>query len=262
MFSVHILAASPRGILGTMTKVLYEGQGEHNHCKVVDQYYDGRPARLLLSGKDAPQSGMALDDDPELLFDYNQRFFEVALSLSPKSILVIGGGAFTLPSALADRFPASKVDAVEIDPILHRLAHEYFRLSDGSNLTIISQDGREYIDDCQKSYDLIIVDAFSEFDIPESIINADATASYARLLRPNGTLALNLISTYYSAKPTLAHKLLDTFRLHFVSTELYPTDPHYPRREEQNYLLIASHQQPPNLDYLQSAEVKRQTFLN
>lgn len=84
-----------------MVKIIYNGTSKLSHYRIIDRVYNDRPSRLLLSGdKGAPQSGLALDDQTELLFDYNQRLFEVALSLEPKSVLVIGGGAFTLPRAL------------------------------------------------------------------------------------------------------------------------------------------------------------------
>lgn len=240
-----------------MATILYEGEGSRDDYRVVEQMYNQRPSRLLLSGKEAPQSGLALDDDPELLFDYNQRFLEIALSLQPRRVLVVGGGAFTFPKALIERFPEVTVDAVEVDSLLPHLARRYFDLPDSPRLQVIVQDGREYIDSCQEQYDLIVVDAFARYDIPRSLVDSRAASEYARLLRPKGAFAMNLISEYYTMRSTLAHELLDTFRPHFRSVDLYPADPNYPMREEQNYLLVASHNPLLHLDYLQSAPVKK-----
>lgn len=212
---------------------------------------------MLLAGSGAPQSGLALDDDPELLFDYNQRFYEIILSQLPQSVLVIGGGAFTFPKAVAERFPSVSVDVVEIDPLLLELARKYFELPNSPNLSVVIGDGRQFIAAHQAQYDFIVVDAFKEYDIPRSFITPEAAQDFARLLRPKGTLAINLIAAYYTSQPTLAHEFLEAFGGSFASIDLYPTDPHYPRREEQNYLLVASHDPSPNLDYLQSAPVKK-----
>lgn len=231
--------------------VLFEGAGSHGHYYVVERTYDDRPSRLLLSGRAAPQSGLALDDGPELLFDYNQRLLEVAMSLDPASVLVIGGGAFTLPKALIERFSDMRVDVVEIDTLLPELARTHFALPNDPRLTIVNRDGREYINNHDGHYDLIIVDAFSEYDIPHSLISSQAAAQYARLLTPGGTLVFNIISTYYG-RPSLAHQMLATFDHHFVSTELYPADPRDDKRTEQNLLFIASLSVMPHLDYLQS----------
>jgi hypothetical protein len=60
---------------------LHKFQTPYGSYKVVDTIYNGRPARMLYGAKNSPQSGIAFDDSPELLFDYNQRFLEIALSL-------------------------------------------------------------------------------------------------------------------------------------------------------------------------------------
>lgn len=243
-----------------MDKVLFAGAGSHNHYRVMERRYNNRPSRLLLSGRAAPQSGLALDEDPELLFDYNQRFLEIALSLDPQSILVIGGGAFTLPKALVERFPMAKIDAVEIDSLLPGLAKDYFYLPDSPNLSITTEDGRTYIETCQRLYDLIVVDAFDEFEIPPRLMSAQAAQHYSRLLVPGGVLTFNLISHYHGKRHTLAHRLLATFRSSFALTELYPADPHFDRLDEQNLLFVASDAAELHLDYLQSSAVEQHVF--
>ncbi len=115
------------------------------HYRVIDGRYNGRPARILFGDNASPQSGLALDDDPELLFNYNQRFLEIAISIQPRSALVIGGGAFTLPRALLDHFPNLKLDVVEVDPVLPPLARQFFGLPETERLMVYSQDGRQFI---------------------------------------------------------------------------------------------------------------------
>ena len=61
---------------------------------------------------------MAVDDNPLLLFDYNQRLFELVTNLRPKSLLLIGGGAYTLPSALLAALPKLEITVVEVAPHL------------------------------------------------------------------------------------------------------------------------------------------------
>src|ERR1700752_3186245 len=82
--------------------VRFEGETPYGHYTVVDTTYSNRPARVLYSGREfrTAQSGIALDDQDEMLFDYNQRFLELARGLEPKRALLIGGGAFTLPKRL------------------------------------------------------------------------------------------------------------------------------------------------------------------
>src|SRR6476469_4412698 len=95
--------------------ILVEGDTQHGHYVVADTIYSGRPARVLYSGNhQAAQSGVAKDDNPDLLFDYNQRFIELVRGLLPKKILLIGGGALSLPKALLEEFPEVSLDVVEL----------------------------------------------------------------------------------------------------------------------------------------------------
>ncbi len=257
----HFTVARSRYNYIVNSKILFEGESQYSHYQVVERFYNGRPARLLLSGDAAPQSGQALDDDPELLFDYNQRFMEIALSSKVQSILVIGGGAFTLPRALAERFQNVQIDVVEIDPLLPQLASRYFGLGRYHNLNIVIADGREYIDRTQSSYDLIIIDAFNEFEIPSALLTSQAAARYAELLTPKGIIAINFIADYGN-RTSLAHRLIATFREPFNSLELYSVDRLYRPRYEQNFLLVASRAQSPSLDYLQSSPINLRESAN
>lgn len=232
-------------------EVIYIERSQYGTYRVVDMVYNDRRARMLFGDNNSPQSGVALDDNPQLLFGYNQRFLEVAMSIQPRSILVIGGGAFTLPMALLKHFPEAVIDTVEIDSLLPPLAHQYFALPNTPRHTIIAEDGRTFIERCTSSYDLIIVDAFAGYDVPRSLLSLQAARHYARLLSPGGLVAFNIISTY-RGRPALAHQLSATFADVFASAELYPTDLDESEHSEQNLLFVASQDPAPQLDYLQS----------
>ena len=237
-------------------RVLFDGSSEFSGYKVVETVYDGRQARLLYGGHNTPQSGLALDDKPGLLFDYNQRFLEIALSVRPTRGLIIGGGAFTLPKALLEHFTDIHIDTVEVDPLLPVLARRHFDLPDDERLHIIVGDGRDFIEHVQEAYDLIIIDAFSEFTIPRPLYTVGAVRQYARLLKPDSVLAMNFIAQYKGSKKTLAHELVATFRTVFKAVSLFPADHTYQTTSEQNMVLVAAHQVDISLDYLHSATVE------
>lgn len=236
-------------------KVLFEGESEFGHYRVVDMIYDGRQARMLFGDNNSPQSGEAQDGDPTLLFSYNQRFLEIAKSCQPKRVLVIGGGAFSLPMALLEYFHDVSVDVVELDPLLVELARRFFTLKNDARLQITTGDGRRYIETCQSSYDLIITDAFSEFDVPESLLNGEAIQHYHRLLAADGMVAINFVADYHTARTSLAHKLFDAFSREFPAVEIYPIEFDGEHIGEQNLLLVASKQINPSLDYLQATPI-------
>lgn len=244
--------------MSSQQNVIYAGSSEFGDYRIIDMNYEGRQARVLFSGESAGQSGLALDDDPELLFDYNQRFLEIVESQRPERVLVIGGGAFTLPTALIGRFPQIRVDVVELDPLLYDLAKKYFNAPTDPRLRVISGDGRTYINETNQVYDLIILDAFNGYTIPHTLITAEAAHRYAVLLqregKKSGLLAVNFIASYRSLKTTLAHELFVTFTQAFSSVQIFPADRGYWTHAEQNLLLVCAGREP-NVDYLRSAAV-------
>lgn len=239
--------------------ILYSATSSFGSYKVIDTEYNNRPARVLFGSKGSAQSGVAKDDQPELLFDYNQRFFEMIASLNPKRILVIGGGAFMLPIAAFQRFPKLSIDVVEIDPLLVKISRDYFDLPQDKRLTVHVGDGAEFIATTKKRYDFIIVDAFSGFSIPRELISRNVIAQYHKRLKRNGVFAMNFISEYKPRRYRLAHELVDTFEKVFAHTALYQADPHYFAGEEQNHLFVASNK-PVHFAYLQSEELSRITY--
>ena len=222
--------------------------------KIVDTVYEGRQARLLYGDSNTPQSGVALDEESELLFDYNQRFLEMVESSQPKKVLVIGGGVLMLPVALYDRFPMMHIDVVEIDPLLIQLAHDFFRVPVAERFRIFTGDGREFLEQTSQDYDMIIVDAFHGFTIPHQLLDHSAARLYRQHLTNGGVLTINFISRFVGSRNHLAHKIMTTFSEVFASCELYQADPHQATSDDQNLLIVASDEQV-DFDYLQSVAV-------
>lgn len=239
-----------------MKKLLYSAESPFGRYKVMNTTYNDRPARVLYGSRGSPQSGVALDDNPELLFDYNQRFLELIMSHHPRTLLVIGGGAFMLPTGVFHRFPDITIDVVEIDPLLVDISREYFNLPDNERLRVHVGDGAAFIANSKTRYDMIIVDAFSGFTIPSQLIEGEILKEYKRHLTRKGVLAINFISEYKPRRFRLAHQLLASFGEVFSWRALYQADIHYPKGFEQNLLLVAGHQ-PQHFEYLHSSELEQ-----
>lgn len=237
-----------------MAKLLFDETSDFAHYRVIEQVYDGRQSRILYGNNKSPQSGLALDDDPDLLFDYNQRFLEISLSVSPKRALVIGGGGFTLPTALLTRFPWLKLDVVEIDPVLPQIARDYFELPNTKRLQIFTEDGRAFLERTKTKYDLIILDAFGGYVIPKQLLTLEAVDLYKKHLARGGVLSINFIAGYSDGRLSLTQEILATFSQRFPALELYRADRGLPIGIEQNLVLVAGNK-IPSLDYLQSSLV-------
>lgn len=230
---------------------VYEGDTALEHYQVVDMLYDGRPARVLYSGnRRAAQSGLARDDNPDLLFDYNQRFLELVRQLHPRRVLLIGGGVFTLPLALLSTLPDVLIDAVELDPGLTPIATDYFNLPTGDKrLRIYNDDGRHYLATTREVYDVILLDAFAHTKIPRGLASREAAELIHGRLSKRGVAAANVISAYYGQHATTIRHFVAAYRPLFAGVQVFPAShsllSHW---LPQNYVLVAQKGRPRPLE--------------
>lgn len=116
----------------------------------------------------------------------------------PKSVLIIGLGGGTIPRALHELVPQARIDVVEIDPAVVKVARRYFDLGDNNAMNVIEADGRVQVKRAlreQKSYDLIMLDAFDHEYIPEHLLTQEFLKEVKALLAPGGVLAANTFSS-------------------------------------------------------------------
>jgi spermidine synthase len=204
-------------------RIVFDGDTAMEHYQVIDTVYEGRLARVLYSGqRHTAQSGVARDGQPDLLFDYNQRFLELLESVPAKRLLLIGGGAFTLPMALLVNFPDLYVDVVEIDPGLTQIAERYFGLQPSEHLNIIAADGGEFLGHNNQQYDVILIDAFSHSSLPDTLRSEAAVQHVYRSITPDGIAAMNIIAPYYGPNNSLIREQLEHYSVYFRKVETYP----------------------------------------
>ena len=220
--------------------MLFEDDTEFGHYSVADTIYGGRAARVLYSGqRQAAQSGLARDGKPELLFDYNQRFMELAAEFKPKQVLLIGGGAFTLPKALVEKFPALQLDIVELDPGLLPIAERFFDFRPTEQTRIHYTDGADFLRQTRETYDLIMIDAFTHTTVPESLQTGAAAKQLRDHLRSGGVVAMNCIAAYHGMRSAVLHRQITAFRTVFSTIEMFPASPNQSLWLPQNFILTA-----------------------
>jgi spermidine synthase len=116
----------------------------------------------------------------------------------PRSILIIGLGGGTLPIALSRVLPNTKIDVVEIDPAVVRVAKKFFGFTANERTTVIEADGRVFVKRAvreKRQYDLVMLDAFDHEYIPEHLLTREFLEEVASLLTAQGVLAANTFSS-------------------------------------------------------------------
>jgi len=107
-------------------------------------------------------------------------------------MLLVGlGGGSVAKSYAADGWT---VDAVEIDPVVTRLAQAWFGLT-ADEAAVYEDDGRRFLAaQPPASYDLIVMDAFGSSSIPFHLVTEEVFALIRSRLAPGGLLAMNIES--------------------------------------------------------------------
>jgi spermidine synthase len=89
----------------------------------------------------------------------------------------------------------AQIDVVDIDPQIIALAKQYFNLIEDRRLHIYAQDGRAFIENVQKPYDLIFLDAYTAAGIPKHLATQEFLLALKKALKPSGAIIANMWST-------------------------------------------------------------------
>ena len=109
----------------------------------------------------------------------------------PSRIAILGDAAGTVARAYGHYFPATRVDAVELDGELTQIGKRYFDLH-GPRLHLYTADARPWLEASHARYDAIFLDAYRQPYIPFYLVTREFFASARAHLQPGGTLVVNV----------------------------------------------------------------------
>ena len=207
---------------------------------VEELIYDNRRARVLFAGPlHAAQSGIPLDDDPHMLFDYNQLLLELAVEINPDSVLILGGGALTLPTAITDTLVRTSVTVVEVNNGLIKLARQYFGYRPNPRLKVIVDDAERFMFNLRSHYDLIITDVFDNFTLPLKFRSREFATALAAALDNGGLVATNCISSISADQNSLLEQIRAAYSKAIGPVRIIKVDPSYPKEVSQNLIVVS-----------------------
>jgi spermidine synthase len=147
---------------------------------------------LRQAGMDA--SYVDLADPRHLEFDYMRWMAAVVEAVGARDIVHVGAAAGALARALATSRVERRQELVEVDPDVVELARAHLGLRRAAGLKVRVADGREVIARRRdESTDAVLVDAFVGARVPSHLVSAEALADIARVLRPDGVVAVNVV---------------------------------------------------------------------
>jgi spermidine synthase len=178
--------------------ILYEKASAYNRIVVTEERSGLRTLRF---GKDGMRQSVVKPGDPDhLALPYAEvMLVGLALSEDPRRFLVVGLGGGTLPMFLRKYYPNAVIDAVDIDPDVVDVAKRFFGFREDRHMIAHVSDGRRFVENARRPYDLIFLDAFGAAGTPSHLTTQEFLEAVRRAVAPGGAVVANLWG--HSANP-------------------------------------------------------------
>ena len=211
-------------------RVIHEADTEYQYARVVE-YPDGERHLELNEGQAVhsiyhPETVLTGDVRDGYLIEPL-----AALGRPPERLAILGNGAGTTVRAYGRYFPATRIDAVEIDGELFDIGRRYFGLRDRPGLRMFAEDARPFLRRTDRRYDAIFVDAYRQPYIPFYLTTREFFELARDRLRPGGVVVVNV--GHPEGSDRLEKVLTTTIREAFPNVLRDPIEP-------TNTLLVAS----------------------
>lgn len=152
------------------------------------------------NGQEAVQSRIDLSAPHTLASPYARSMFASYLyQPTPRRVLIVGLGGGAMVRFLTHHEPDLRIDAIEIDPAVVRLAGDYFGVRSGGNVRVHTADAVLFVESTSDRYDLILMDAFlrpsdatDATGVPAGLKTQAFLGRLKQVLAPGGVVAFNI----------------------------------------------------------------------
>jgi spermidine synthase len=188
--------------------------------------------------------------EPDTLFlPYSQLMVSsLALVSNPKRALILGHGGGSFAKWLARYWPELEVDIVEFDPVVVRMAEEYFSYRVPPQHHVYVRDARAFLNHTATTYDLIWVDAFARHLVPFHLTTQEFFSKARRHLLPGGVLVVNLASSGTGGDLDRTQAVVETMKRSFPVIETYAVKGPWPSSSKAENLLFFAGKPIEHLD--------------
>jgi len=152
------------------------------------------------NGQEAVQTRVNLTSPHTLMSPYARGMFTSYLyQPQPRRVLIVGLGGGAMVRFLTHHEPQAQVDAVEIDPVVVKLADKFFDVRSGGNVRVHTADAVKFVEASTDRYDFILMDAFlrpsddtDTTGVPTRLKTLAFLGRLEQLLAPGGVVAFNV----------------------------------------------------------------------
>ena len=257
------------GIMATGDQIKYEVDSPYQHIVVSEGPAKDQLKRRNLQFDRYIESAIYVPENEKTA---DPRFIRAATAYTDmmhlpmvfnpqiKTVLQIGGGGGTVPREYYYHYgfdkagtpvPGFDVQVAEIDPRVAQVAEMFFYFTPTANLRVTVDDGRMFLRNSHKTYDTILIDAFSGGgQIPFHLTTKEFVTEVKSHLSPNGVAAMNVISALRGGRGELYLSIYRTWRqVGFGQVYVFP--------KVENYEPPLQWDQPRNVILIATMDTKR-----
>ncbi len=171
--------------------VIHEAESQYNYIQVLER---GTETLLVLNEGHAIHS---IYDPTQSLTRGPWDYFMIGSYLVPdtqpedvESLLMIGLAAGTVSHQFTEAYGPIPIDGVEIDPEIVDVGREYFNMNE-PNLNVIVADGRYFLEETDRQYSVIGIDAYRQPYIPFHLTTEEFFEAVDEHLTDDGVAIVN-----------------------------------------------------------------------
>jgi spermidine synthase len=242
----RLLPVAVAGVLALATAgaeeedgVRFRGTSPYHTILVYDQN-----GYRILSFDGTTETRMSLSNPLEGHFEYTE-FFHMAWlwNTQVSDVLLIGLGGASVQRSFEHYYPQWRLETVEIDEMVRQVAREHFGFKESPTQRVRVEDGRVFVKRSRKSYDVMILDAYTKHRygsaIPYHLVTREFFTLASERLTTNGVLAYNVIGTLDGWQADVLGSVYKTMKSVFPQVYLFPAS------GSQNVVLIATKSSVP-----------------
>ena len=212
--------------------IVFETTSPYHHIRVLDEQ-----GVRTLSFDGSAETRMSMRNPLQGHFEYTEYFHMPWLwNTQPTNALIIGLGGASTQRAFQHYYPDLTIETAEIDPVVVRVAKEYFRFQESATQRVQVADGRVFLRRGGGPYGVIILDAYSKNRYGSFIPYHLATKEFFELasqrLTTNGVLAYNVIGSLQGWREDILGSVYKTMK------EVFPQVFLFPARETSNVVVV------------------------
>lgn len=157
------------------------------------QVWEKQDRRELRFGNHILQSVYSHVNPNHMVLPYS-RFMLLGLNFcpEPKSALHLGLGGGSIPRWLHNQFPHIQQTVIEQNSAVIDAAQRFFEFPVDKRLNVIRADATKIIKKLNSEFDLIFLDAFGEYGVPDEMTHTDYLQDLSCCLNSDGWLVGNL----------------------------------------------------------------------